>query len=152
MANDARVSGWAAKLAWLHAFVFTVIALACYLAPETAFGDSAWLPLARLAVLLFAAALSALVVVLVGSARSGVRRHLGLTLLAALVLDVQFPIAMFAQPASLEYVHSALGIPWFVIPLTFLVMVGMTAHCLLGLRHSGAVAATEERRQRQPAS
>src|SRR6478609_1902407 len=50
-----RPRGGAASLAWLHAGLFSAIALACYVSPETVFGDSAWLPLARLAVLLLAA-------------------------------------------------------------------------------------------------
>jgi hypothetical protein len=146
-AND-RASRWATKLAWVHAFLFGVIALGC----ETAFGDTAWLPLARLAVLLFAAALTALVIVLVGSARSGNLQHVKLALLAALALDVQVPMFVVSLPASVEYLHSKVGIPWFVVPLTFLILVGTTVHCFLRLRQSGAVSAIDKSRPQAPAS
>lgn len=137
---DNRASQWATKLAWVHAIVFGAIALACYLSPETAFGETAWLPLARMAVLLFAAALTALAIVLVGSARAGDLRHVKLALLAALVLDVQIPILVASLPASVEYLHSHVGIPWFVVPLTFLIMIGVTFHCFLRLRPLAADA------------
>ena len=152
-ADHNRASRWATKLAWVHAILFGAIALACYLSPETAFGETAWLPLARLAALLFAAALTALAVVLVGSARAGNLEHVKLALLAALVLDVQIPILVFALPASVEYLHSRVGIPWFVVPLTFLILVGVTVHGFLGLRRSSAVAAIDNIRQQEgPAS
>jgi hypothetical protein len=124
----------ARNLIWVHVLVFGSIALACYIAPETPFGESAWLPLARLAVYLFAASLAALIVFLVGGALSGSRRQAALALLAALVLDVQIPILAFSQPASLEYLHARVGIPWFVVPVVFLTLVGMTVHCLLRLK------------------
>lgn len=133
----------ATNLAWVHAALFGFIALACYVSPETAFGDGAWLPLPRLAVLAFAAALVAVVIVLVGSARSGSPSALELALLAALALDVQLPIAIFAQTAALEHLEFDLGIPWFVVPLVFVVLVGVTVHCLLGLRRI-AVRRTNE--------
>ena len=121
-----RARGWATSLAWLHAGLFSAIALACYVSPETVFGDSAWLPLARLAVLLFAAALTASAIVLAGSAWSGSARQLRLALLSALVLDVQAPILMLSQPASLEYLEADLGVSWFAVPLLFVVIVGLT--------------------------
>jgi len=61
----------AAALLAVHAFLFGAIALVCYAAPEVVFGPAAWLQLPRLAVLLLAAALAALAIVLIGSARSG---------------------------------------------------------------------------------
>lgn len=131
--ND-RPGSAAANLIWVHVLVFGSIALACYIAPETPFGESAWLPLARLAVFLFAAGLSALIVFLVGSALSGSRRQAALALLAALVVDAQIPILAFSQPASLEYLHARVGIPWFVVPVVFLALVGTTVHCLLRLK------------------
>jgi hypothetical protein len=133
----------AKNLAWVHALLFGALAAACYVSPETVFGDSAWLPLPRLAVLMFAAALTALALVLIGSARSGSLRELKLALLAALVFDAQLPIAMFAQTASLEHVEANLGIPWFVVPLVFVVLTGVTVHRLLRLR-SAAVPHTNE--------
>jgi hypothetical protein len=152
MANYDRASRWATKLAWVHALLFGAIALGCYLSPETAFGDSAWLPLARLAVRLFAAVLTALVIVLVGSARSGNVQHVKLALLAALALDVQVPIFVVSLPASVEYLDSKVGIPWFAVPLTFLILVGTTVHCFLWLRRSGAFSAIDKTRQQAPAS
>jgi hypothetical protein len=83
----------------------------------------------------FAAALVAVALVLVGSARSGSRSAPQLALLAALALDVQLPIAMFAQTAALEHLEFDIGIPWFVVPLVLAVLAGATVHCLLQLRH-----------------
>jgi hypothetical protein len=123
---DNRAGRWPTNLAWAHAGLFGAIALGCYLSPETMFGDSVWLPLPRLAVLLFGAALTATVIVLIGSARSGSARQTRLALLAALVLDAQVPILAFSQPASLEYLETGLGIPWFVVPLAFVLIVGAT--------------------------
>jgi hypothetical protein len=128
----------AVNLAWAHAVVFSVIALACYVSPETVFGEAAWLPLARLAVLLFAAALVSAAIVLIGSAWSGTLRQISLALLAGLVLDVQIPILLFSQPASMEYLHSELGIPWFVVPSSFFVIVGVTVHFFLRIRRGTA--------------
>jgi hypothetical protein len=88
----------AAKLAWAHALVFGALGVVCYVSPETAFGDGAYLPLPRLAVLAFAAALLAVVILLIGSARSGAQSALKLALLAALALDVQLPIAILPKP------------------------------------------------------
>jgi hypothetical protein len=139
-ATESRRRGYAASLAWLHAALFGMVALACYLSPQTVFGDGAWLPLPRLAVLAFAAALVAVVVVLIGSARSGSPPSLGLALLAALAFDVQLPIAIFSQTASLEYLEADLAIPWFAVPLVFIVLVGATVHCLLRLRRTAADA------------
>lgn len=124
----------AARLAWAHALVFGALALVCYVSPQTAFGDGAYLPLPRLAVLAFAAVLVALVLVLIASARSCTARELKVALLAALVLDAQAPILMFSQTASLEFVEADLGIPWFVVPLVFVVLSGTTVHCLARLR------------------
>jgi hypothetical protein len=140
---EDRASRHATNLAWAHAVVFGAIAVSCYLSPETVFGDGAWLPLPRLAVLAFAAALVAVVIVLVGSARSGSQRALELALLAVLALDVQLPIAIFSQTAALEHLEFDLGIPWFLVPLVFVVLVGVTVHCLLGLRRE-AVPRTNE--------
>jgi hypothetical protein len=135
----------AASFAWAHAVLFGAMALACYVSPETAFGDGAYLPLPRLAVLAFAAVLAALVVVLIGSARAGTVREIKVALLAALVLDAQLPILMFSQTASLEYLEADLGIPWFVVPLTFVALVGATAHCLLRLRSEAVPITTQVR-------
>jgi hypothetical protein len=136
-----RMGRRAAKLLWVHVVLFAVIAVACYLSPETPFGESAWLPLSRLSALLFAAALTAIVIVLIGSARSGNARAESLGLLAALVLDVQIPILMFSQPASLEYLQSKVGVPWFAVPLVSFVMVGLTVQCLSRLNRERRAAA-----------
>jgi hypothetical protein len=133
----------ATNLAWAHAVLFGAIAVSCYLSPETVFGDGAWLPLPRLAVLAFAAALVAVVTVLVGSARSGLPSALKLALLAALAVDVQLPIGIFSQTAALEYLEFDLGIPWFVVPLVFVALAGATVHCLLRMRRE-AVPRTSE--------
>jgi hypothetical protein len=135
---DDRALLHAARLAWVHAVVFGALALACYASPQTVFGDGAYLPLPRLAVLAFAAVLAALVLVLIGSARAGTARELNVALLAALVLDAQVPILMFSQTAYLEHLEANLGIPWFVVPLLFVVLVGTTAHCLSRLRRETA--------------
>ena len=135
---EDRTRWHATNLAWVHAALFGGIAVSCYLSPETAFGDGAYLPLPRLAVLAFAAVLVALVLVLIGSARAGTVRELKLALLAALVLDAQLPILIFSQTASLEYLEADLGIPWFVMPLVFVVLTGASVHCLLQLRREAA--------------
>jgi len=31
-----------------------------------------------------------------------------------------------SQPASLEYLEADLGVPWFAVPLLFVVIVGLT--------------------------
>jgi hypothetical protein len=126
VATGNRVSPWARNLAWGHAGLFGAIALACYASPETMFGTSAYLPLPRLAVLLFAAALTATAILLIGSAKSGSEPQIRLALLAAVVLDAQVPILAFSQPASLEHLEQGLGTPWFVVPTLFLVIVSLT--------------------------
>ena len=110
--------------------MFGAIALACYVSPETVFGTSAWLPLPRLAVLLFAAALTASAIVLAGSASGGSARQIRLALLAAVVLDAQVPVLAFSQPASLEHFEHDLGIPWFVVPGLFVAIVVLTVPLL----------------------
>jgi hypothetical protein len=140
---EDRTHRHATNLVWAHVVLFGAIAVSCYLSPETVFGDGAWLPLPRLAVLAFAAALVAVALVLVGSARSGAPSALKLALLAALALDVQLPIAIFSQTAALEHLEFDLGIPWFVVPLVFVVLAGATVHCLLRLRRE-AVPRTNE--------
>jgi hypothetical protein len=125
-----RVSPWARNLAWGHAGLFGAIALACYASPETMFGTSAYLPLPRLAVLLFAAALMTTAILLIGSAKSGSAPQIRLALLAAVILDAQVPILAFSQPASLEHLEQGLGIPWFIVPTLFLVIVSFTVPLL----------------------
>ena len=120
----------ATRLAWLHAALFGAIALSCYVSPETVFGASAWLQLPRVAVQLFAAALVACSIVLIGSARSGSPPQIRLALLAAIVIDVQVPILAFSQPATLEHFEQGLGMPWFAVPLLFIVLAGVTAPVL----------------------
>jgi hypothetical protein len=142
-AIEDRTGLHAKNLAWVHAVLFGAIASACYLSPETVFGDSAWLPLPRLAVLVFAAALVAVVVVLVGSARSGSPGALELALFAALALDAQLPIAIFSQTAALERLDVDLGITWFVVPLVFVVLVAVTVYCLLRLRRKSVPRAND---------
>lgn len=143
LAIEDRTHRHPSNLAWAHAALFGAIAISCYVSPETVFGDGAWLPLPRLAAFAFAAALVAVALVLVGSARSDSPSALRLALLAALALDVQLPIAIFAQTAALEHFESDIGVPWFVVPLVFVVLAGVTVHCLLQLRRK-AVARTSE--------
>ncbi len=140
---EDRTHRHATNLAWAHAVLFGVIAISCYLSPETVFGDGAWLPLPRLAVLAFAAALVAVVGVLVGSAKSGSPSALKVALLAALALDVQLPIAIFAQTAALEHLEFDLETPWFVVPLVFVVLASATVHRLLRLRRAAVPHATD---------
>ena len=130
MTTDHRAGPAATYFAWGHAALFGAIALACYVSPETVFGTSAWLPLPRLAVRLFAAALLACAIVLAGSARAGSARQIRLALLAAVVLDAQVPVLAFSQPASLEHFEHDLGIPWFVVPALFAVIVALTVPLL----------------------
>lgn len=136
MNAPARLGRLAVALTWLHAVLFGVIAVACYVAPEVWFGDAAWLPLARLAMVLFAAALVALTIVFAGVAASGSARQVSLALLAAAVFDAQVPFWMFSLPASLEYLDRNLGIPWWVIPLSFQMAVGATLYIVLGMRRT----------------
>jgi hypothetical protein len=86
---DNTPSRWTINLLWIHAAWYLAIALACYISPEKVFGDSAWLPLARLAVLLFAAALTTTAIMLAGSAWSGSLSQIRTALLATFLLDVQ---------------------------------------------------------------
>jgi hypothetical protein len=67
---------------------------------------------------------------------------ISLALLAALALDVQMPVLMFSQPASLEHMHTGVGVPWFVLPLISFVLVGLNVHCLLRIKRErrGATA------------
>ena len=39
---------------------------------------------------------------------------------------------MLSQPASLEYFEADLGIPWFAVPLLFVIIVGLTVALLPG--------------------
>jgi hypothetical protein len=148
---DARGNRWAASLAWIHAVMLGSIAVACYLSPETVFGGAAWLPLARLAVLLLGAALLSLALVLIGSAVSGTTRQRRVALGAALTLDAQLPFLVFLQPASLEYWESGLGIPWPAVPSTFTILAGLTVHCLLQLRRADVDAPAAPLNARPPA-
>lgn len=50
-----------------------------------------------------------------------------LALFAALVLDVQVPVLIFSQPASVEHFEADLGILCLIAPLTFLALIGVTA-------------------------
>jgi hypothetical protein len=79
---------------------------------------------------LFAAALMAGAITLVGSARSGSLKQIRLALLAAMTIDAQVPILAFSQPASLEHLEHNLGIPWFIVPLLFVLIVGVTVSLL----------------------
>ena len=126
-----RASRWASALVWVHAATFTAIALPSYISPEVVFGDAAWLPLARLAVLSFAAAMSGVVVMLVSAALSQSARHVGAALVAALVVDAQAPYLLFSLPASIEYFDRALGLRWWVLPLMFLLLVAVTTYSLI---------------------
>jgi len=130
MTTNHRAGPVVTYFAWGHAALFGAIALACYVSPETVFGPSAWLPLPRLAVLLFAAALIACAIVLAGSARAGSASQIRLALLAAVVLDAQVPVLAFSQPASLEHLEHDLGIPWFLVPGLFAVIVALTVPLL----------------------
>jgi hypothetical protein len=115
----------------VHALVFGAIALVCYLSPETAIGDAGWLPLPRLAVLCLAAALSALVILLVGSALSGNARQIRLALLASVALDIQVPVFMGSQPAFFDFMLADLGVPGGAVWLVFVVLVGVTVYELV---------------------
>jgi len=127
---DAHTGSGSTTLAWMHAGLFSAIAFLCYVSPETVFGTSVWLQVPRLAAQLFGAALVACAIILAGCARSGSLPHVRLALLAAIVIDAQVPILSFSQPAILEHFDHNLGIPWFVVPLFFAVMVGVTVPAL----------------------
>lgn len=143
---QARPGRLVMTLTWLHAGIFAAIAAACYVAPETAFGEAAWLPLARLAVLLLGAALLAVVVLLAGAALGGNPRQIRQALLAALIIDVQVPVLLLAQPASVEYWHRDLGIQWFAIPSAFLLLVGVCAYAVLALGRKATVSVPAARK------
>jgi hypothetical protein len=133
MTIQARPGRLAMTLTWLHALLYVTIAAACYVAPEVPFGDAAWLPLARLAVLMLAAVLVALAVVLIGATLSANTRQVRTALFAALVIDVQVPVLLLAHPASVEYWHRDLGIRWLMIPNVFLILIGVCAYTVLAL-------------------
>jgi len=133
MTVQDRPGRFALTLTWLHVVLFAAFATANYIAPEIPFGDAAWLPLARLAVLLLAAALLAIALMLVSAALSGTRRQVRAALLAALVIDVQVPALLLAHPASVEYWHRDLGIRWLAIPNLFLILVGISVYAVLAL-------------------
>jgi hypothetical protein len=128
-----RAGRWATALVWLHVALFGAIAIACYRSPETVFGETAWLPLARLAVFLFAAALLAFAVVAIGATRSGTPQLVGAALLAALIFDAQVPILMFSQPASFDHVERAFGLTWYLIPQVFLIFAVVTVYTAFSL-------------------
>jgi hypothetical protein len=134
--NMKRASRWAITLVWLHAVLLAAIAVGCYVAPETVFGDAAWLPLARLGVLLFAAALSMSAIMLANAAASADLRHVGAALMAALVFDVQAPFLLFSLPAWLEYLDRELGVRWWVVPQAFLILIGVSVYTVLSLRRT----------------
>ena len=121
---------WPAAVAWAHALLFLAFAIACYLVPQSVFGDAAWQPLARLAVGLLAAALVALAALLIGAVRSASPRALRWALLAVLVVDVQVPLLLSLHPAGLEYIDRDLGIPWPLVPLAFVGLVAVTVASL----------------------
>jgi hypothetical protein len=129
LAEHAGENRLASVLVWGHGVLYASAAVVCYLAPRAVFGDTAWLPLAGLAVGLFAAALLALAVLMMGCARIGTIRHIRLALLAALILDIQVPILMGLFPASLEHFQVSLGMPWFLVPVAFIVIAGATVYC-----------------------
>ena len=121
---------WPAAVAWAHALLFLAFAIACYLVPQSVFGDAAWLPLARLAVGLLAAALVALAALLIGAVRSASTRALRWALLAVLVVDVQVPVLLSLHPAAFDYLERDLGIPWPLVPLAFVGLVAVTVASL----------------------
>jgi hypothetical protein len=125
---------FAIAVVWLHAALFAAMAAACYVTPETVFGDAAWLPLARLAVLLFAAALATAAILFVSAAYSASPRQVGAALLAALLFDVQAPVLLFSLPASLEYFDRELGVIWWAVPQGFLLLIGASAYTAMSLR------------------
>jgi hypothetical protein len=133
MTTTNRASRWTIALVWAHAALFAAIAVASYASPETAFGDAAWLPLARLAVLSFAGTLSAVVVTLVSAALSGTARQVGVALGAAMVLDAHAPYLLLSIPASIEYLDRAQGIRWWVLPQTFLSLFAVTTYTLVSM-------------------
>ncbi len=127
----------AIALVWLHAALFAAVAAACYASPETVFGAAAWLPLARLAVLLLAAAMATAAVLFVGGASSASRAQIGAALLAALAFDVQAPVLMFARPASLEYLERELAVRWWAVPQVFLLLVAVTTFTVVSETKKG---------------
>jgi hypothetical protein len=131
--TTTRVGRWATALVWLHVALFTAIAIACYWSPETVFGQTAWLPLARMAMFLLAAVLLAFAIVAAAAASSGAPRIVGAVLLAALIVDAQVPIAMFSQPASFDHVERAFGMRWLLIPNISLLLVMVTVYTTFSL-------------------
>jgi hypothetical protein len=134
--STTRASRWAITVVWAHAVLFAAMAAACYISPETVFGDSAWLPLARLAVLLLAAALSTAAVMLASAAHSADQRQVSTALLAALLFDVQAPVLLLALPAWLEYSDRVLDVRWWIVPQFFLILIGVSVYTVLRLRRA----------------
>jgi hypothetical protein len=64
--------------------------------------------------------------VLIGALRSASSRALRLALYAVLVVDVQVPVLLSLRPAVFEYLERDLGIPWLLVPLAFVGLVGVT--------------------------
>lgn len=54
------------------------------------------------------------------------------------MFDAQLPYLAFTQPAVLEHLESGPGIPWFVVPSTFVILTGLTVHSLLQLRRAAS--------------
>jgi hypothetical protein len=133
MTASNRAGRWPTTIVWVHAVVFASVALPVAVSPEIPFGDAAWLPLARLASKSFAASLFALVIMLVSAAVSRTARQVGAALAAVCVLDAQAPYLLFSLPASLEYLDRALGIRWWVMPQTFLILFAVTTCALVSM-------------------
>ena len=56
-------------------------------------------------------------------------------------LAALLPYLAFTQPALLEHLESGLGISWFVVPSTFVILTGLTVHSLFKLRRAASAPA-----------
>jgi hypothetical protein len=126
-----RTPSWIGAIVWVHAGCFALLGIGCHVAPQAIFGQSAWIPMARLTAALLAAALLAIAVFLVMAVRAAGRSTLRLALLTALAFDVQVPIVLSLHPAVFEFLHVDRGIPAMLVPLA--VVFGLAVPAILAL-------------------
>ena len=130
----------AAMLLWFHVGLYALIALVIYWSAELVFGASVFNQTSALAARLLSAAFVALVVLWTICVRDGSGKMIRLGLLCALLFDFQVPIPMGRYPAIFEHFAADLGIPWFLVPIGFVLLAGITAFGLSRSRSTGYAA------------
>lgn len=124
------MSGGGKALLWVHVALYAAIALLGYVAADVIFGTSVFPQTAAFAARLLSAAFVALAVFWAACARDGSPRMVRLGLLCAFIFDIQVPVMMGRYPAIFEHFEADLGIPWFLIPVGFVLLAGVTAYFL----------------------